>query len=451
MSSEFKVFRDPIYNLITFHKEKDSLLLRLIDTPEFQRLKRIKQLGLSFYTYPSSVHDRFSHSIGVAHLLNLILSKLDTSSIDSVILLDKSTNEVELSMDEFKLVIKVAALLHDIGHGPFSHAFEKVMKTSHEEFSKGIISNSNSNIYKILKDTGNDKLDDNIIHWVSEIIDKTFSIYWGRDLITSQLDVDRMDYLLRDAYMCGVKYVSFDWQWILSNMKIGKIPQEQNRLGLIIDAQKGIYSLESFIISRYHMYEQVYFHKTTRGVERLFVKILERVQELLNWGAKGLFKEDDYLYLYLQNQNVDSYLMLDDYIIFYHINLWSRYTEDEILRTLCDCFINRKLFKMIKETDGQLIPPEKYSEIASIFGHNDYFRYYLIDDDYINNPYKDNYLLGKESSENAEHIWLLNDNNRLVELAESSRIVHNLKTISKKVFRLYCLRTYSDQVKRVLT
>ncbi len=195
MADSIKVFRDPIYSLISFDKNEDDIIIQIINTPEFQRLRRIRQLGLSSFTFPTSTHDRFSHSIGVAFLVDELFKTLEIQN--KIEVLSPDGLSIELEKKQLKLLLKLAGLLHDIGHGPFSHAFEKVTSINHEELSKKIILNENGSILPILNSIKDEELKKYSAHWIVEIISGgTFSPIWAKEIISSQLDVDRIDYLL---------------------------------------------------------------------------------------------------------------------------------------------------------------------------------------------------------------------------------------------------------------
>ena len=346
-----KVFRDPIYGLISFSKEPPSTLLKLIDCEEVQRLKRIRQLGISYQTYPSAVHDRFSHSLGVAFLVGIIFDKIALSLNDSIEVKPSSGDKIILTKSQFKLLLQIAGLLHDIGHGPFSHTFERISQSKHEEWTVKLIASTESNINKILLELES-PLRENIVTLLIDIYSGIFEPHWGKEIISSQIDADRMDYLLRDAYMCGVQYANFDRDWLINNMELRKIKPENNRDGIVINAVKGMYAVESFIISRYHMYEQVYFHKTTRGMEVLVRTIFERARELLKENSFDVnFINDAIKKVLLGNCSIDDYLLVDDFMMISQIKIWSQ-SKDKYLSSLSHSFIDRKPFKMCRERDG---------------------------------------------------------------------------------------------------
>jgi HD superfamily phosphohydrolase len=430
-----KVFRDPIHNLISFDKKEDKPILQIIGTPEFQRLRRIRQLGLSSYTYPTAVHDRFSHSLGVAYIVGVLFDRLNIPDKIDVISPKPVVKKIKLSRKQLKLLIQLAGLLHDIGHGPFSHAFEKITNVNHEEMSKKIILNEEGNIYRILTSIDDEILKRYSADWIVGIISGTFQPAWARELISSQLDADRIDYLLRDAYMCGVNYASFDIKWLFQNIELSELPYEgKNVLGLVINTKKGIHAAEAFIVSRYHMYAQVYYHKTTRGFEIIAQKIFGRLKQLVNESKiDGTFFINSYLDAFLKdNTNLDAYLGLDDFCLYTHFNHWIN-SEDEILSMLCRTLIDRQPYKMFKEVENA--SPLRADEVSKA---DICFRdkgidlenekgYYLFEDEFSNVAYKDDYLIGKKSSEDASHIWLKFADGSLKEFAEESSIVQSLR------------------------
>lgn len=269
------VFRDPVHQLIHLD-EDDGFLRELIDTRPMQRLRRIRQLGVSWLTYHGAEHSRFSHSMGVMHVASLILRSIGqryhgNESIKS----DLKTN---------RLTVLAATLLHDIGHAPFSHAMERLFPANadHEKRTARLIGNSSLQVSGILQENGVDPED------VTAILGKLHPKKFLCDVVSSQLDADRMDYLLRDSLFTGVEYGHYDLDWVSNHLCLGREPlssgeedDSEAQLRLCLDRKRGLYAAEQLIIARYHMTMQVYFHKTTRMWEAMLLCLLRRAAKLV--------------------------------------------------------------------------------------------------------------------------------------------------------------------------
>ncbi|WP_227002722.1 HD domain-containing protein [Salicibibacter kimchii] len=216
-----KVFRDPVHNLISFDKTNEKLFLDLIDTKEFQRLRHIRQLGVSSYTYPGAEHTRLAHSIGVAHLTKRFVERLG-----------QFKGEITQEILEYKDVAIAAALLHDIGHSPFSHALEDVTNVNHEKWTVHIITDPSTEIYAALE-----RYKPDFSKQVADVIQRTHHSSVLVKLLSSQLDTDRIDYLQRDSLMTGAQYGSFDLEWLINTLRIGEV-QGTTEVGL--DLNKGL-------------------------------------------------------------------------------------------------------------------------------------------------------------------------------------------------------------------
>jgi len=223
-------------------------MIRLIDTPEFQRLRRIKQLGLGLYTYQGAEHSRFTHSLGALHLMTRVLDQLS----DRIAPADRAA-------------ARAAALLHDIGHGPFSHAMEKVLGVHHEQITMLAVTSAETALNATLK-----SFSDEMPQRVASIIDGTFKPAALAQLVSSQLDVDRMDYLLRDSLMTGAKYGLYDLEWIINSLHID---EQADRIYV---AARGVHAVEEYLQARYYMFRQVYFHRTLRSAEATYAGIDEQ-------------------------------------------------------------------------------------------------------------------------------------------------------------------------------
>ncbi len=296
------------------------MLVQLIDSAEFQRLRRIRQLGLALYTYQGAEHSRFSHSLGALHLANRLLEKFSAKY---------------KILDEDKTAVRVAALLHDIGHGAFSHVMENVLGFHHEVFTIEAVLSKETEVGQILHSYSSD-----LPQKIADVIRGEFRPAALGQLVSSQLDVDRMDYLLRDAMMTGAKYGIYDVEWIIKTLEIDE------REDRIYVSAHGLYAVEDYLQARYYMFRQVYFHRTLRSAEVVLRAMLRRAFELYQggkevWHARGTAFEK---VLQRKKLNLHEHLELDDSDIMFHIKQWQR-SEDAVLSDLSRRFINRRLFK----------------------------------------------------------------------------------------------------------
>ena len=252
-----KVFRDAVHGLISLDSDRD-LLLGLIDTPEFQRLRRVRQLGVSNLTYPGAEHTRFAHSLGVLHIAIRILETLRRRH--------GNDDSIKSWLNGKGKIVKAAALLHDLGHGPFSHMIERAFGAHgrHEEISKRMIDDPESGVFKVLiQHMGRSEVQD-----VKNLLD-FHECPFLHDIVSGSLDADRMDYLLRDSHFTGVAYGSYDIEWVLNSFCLGLEPNPDTpanppKFRLCLDKKRGLHAAEQMIIARLHMTMQVYAHKTTR-------------------------------------------------------------------------------------------------------------------------------------------------------------------------------------------
>lgn len=318
-----KIFNDPVYGFVTIPYD---IIYDLVEHPFFQRMRRIKQLGLTDYVYPGALHTRFSHALGALHLM--------TEAID--VLRSKGT---EISEDEAEAVT-VAILLHDIGHGPHSHALEKYLVTgaTHEHLSRVVMDRLNEEF--------NGRLELAIRIFRNEY-HKTFL----NQLVASQLDVDRLDYLNRDSFFTGVNEGVIGYDRIIKMMDV--------KDGRLVIEAKGIYSIEKFIIARRLMYWQVYLHKTVLGVEQLLAKIITRAKALaeqgvalegtapLNYFLTHRFNTDDFT---PHSEVIDQFVKLDDTDIMAAIKSWTN-ASDKVLAILANKLIDRHLLHVTLHSD----------------------------------------------------------------------------------------------------
>lgn len=397
---EEKVFKDPVHRYVHV---RDQLIWELINTSEFQRLRRIRQLGTSYTTFHGAEHSRFNHSLGVYEVMRRIL--------------DKFTEGVVWE-EEDRLLCLSAALLHDVGHGPFSHSFEKVFHTDHEEWTQAILV-GDTQINKVLK-----KVSATFPQKVSEVISKTYENKLIVSLISSQIDADRMDYLLRDAYYTGVNYGNFDIERILRVMR----PHED----YAVIKHSGMHAVEDYIMSRYQMYWQVYFHPVTRSAEVILRKIFQRAKHLFQSGYT--FNQDPLLLLPLLKDQVDlqDYLRLDEAVVLYYFQSWLT-EEDSILVDLCDRFINRRLYKYVEFNPSTQM--KIWIELVQLFKQVGIDPdYYLELDSSSDLPY-DFYRPGEEGERLPIH--LLMPGGELRELSRESEVVEAISGKKRTDHKLY--------------
>lgn len=317
-----RIYRDSVHNIIRVNTDsaEGKLIVALVDTPEFQRLRRIRQLGLAYFAYQAAEHSRFAHSLGAFHLAARMVAKLRL--------------RYDIS-PEAQTAVRVAALVHDIGHGPFSHVIESILGFHHEEFTIEAVLSEETEIGRLLRDYSEGLADD-----VAAIIRGDFEHRALAQLVSSQLDVDRMDYLLRDSLMTGAKYGIFDLEWIIKSIEINEADDH-----LYVSAP-GIYAVEDYLQARYYMYRQVYFHRTLRSAEAVLKVMLRRALAVYGedgsvWNAAGTPMET---VLAGRKLSLAEHMELDDNDVMFSIKRW-QHSDDAILADLAIRFLNRRLFK----------------------------------------------------------------------------------------------------------
>ena len=317
-----RIYRDAVHNIIRIRMDTDEgkLLARLIDTAEFQRLRRVRQLGLGYVAYHTAEHSRFTHSLGACHLATRILAKL---SADFTI------------TEDVRIAVRTAALLHDVGHGPFSHVVEGILDFHHEDFTVEAVLSEDTEIGRVLRG-----FSPGLAENVADIIRGTFRPMALGQLVSSQLDADRMDYLLRDSLMTGVKYGIYDLEWIIKSIEINEADDQ-----LYISAQ-GLYAVEGYLQARYYMFKQVYFHRTLRAAETVLQSLIKRALHLFAAGQPVWYVPGSAFEKILSGEKLSlaEHLSLDDTDALFYIKRWQN-SSDRILADLSRRFLNRRLFK----------------------------------------------------------------------------------------------------------
>ena len=384
-TEEVKVMRDPIHGYIHVHYK---VIWDCINAREFQRLRRIHQLGGDFQVYHTAEHTRFSHSLGVYEIVRRMVEEIEE--------LSRSLSEYE------KCAAMLAGLLHDLGHGPFSHAFEAVSDCHHEQFTQRILL-EDSEIHRILS-----AADVRLPQDVADIIGYRYKNDLLNQLVSGQLDADRMDYLLRDAYFTGTSYGTFDMERILRTIRI-----QDAHLAV---KESGIHSVEDYIMARYHMYWQVYLHPVARSYEIMIALLFERMKTL--WKQKPSFFAGLEMFTpFLSGERVaiEALFHLDEAAALYGFALLTQ-RSDPILRDLAARVLDRRLFAYTQEE------ADTYAKICPIAKANGYDPQYYVHRDHVTqkpySPYK-----GRQGT---HVIWIVDEQGTLSELSEKSAIVSAL-------------------------
>jgi HD superfamily phosphohydrolase len=422
-----RIYRDPVHNIIRLQTDSDEgeLMMRLIDSGEFQRLRRIKQLGLGLYTYQGAEHSRFTHSLGAFHLMTRVLDRL---------------SERYTIKPQDRIAARAAALLHDVGHGSFSHVMEKVLNFHHEHWTVKVILDESSEIEELLRSHS-----PQLPQKVASIIEGGFKPSALAQLVSSQLDVDRMDYLLRDSLMTGAKYGIYDLEWIINALAIDEAADR-----IYVEA-RGMYAVEEYLQARYYMFRQVYFHRTLRSAEAVLRSIISRALQLFDegqdvWHASGTAFEK---ILRREPLSVAEHLQIDDSDFVFHVKQWQK-SSDHILSDLSRRFVARRLFKAI-DLDMPHEQKEEFLAAARDVVDRAGFdpEYYFIEDRASDVPYYNYYAA--EKTEPKTHIYVESGyaTPRIREISEVSNVARGLQyayelhrvcfpaEVKKEVYELY--------------
>ena len=343
---ETQVLKDPVHSYIHIHYE---VIWNCLDSKEFQRLRRIRQLGGDFQVYPTAEHSRFSHSLGVYEIVRRMVTEVKTLC-------------AELTEYE-KVCVMLAGLLHDVGHGPFSHAFEHVTNHSHEEYTAKIIL-GNTELNSILRAVSK-KMPEDIV----SIIQHTHENDILNQIVSGQLDADRMDYLLRDSYFTATSYGQFDLERILRTMRVRKTSEGRK---VIVVKHTGIHSVEDYIMARYQMYWQVYYHPVARSYEAVFIQLFNRLKNIFK-DNKDYFEDMKVLIPFLEKVEVseEEYFRLDENSLLYCCALIQD-KDDVIAADLAKRLQNRELFEYVDYNE------ENLAQIQNMLRENGYDEQYYL-------------------------------------------------------------------------
>jgi len=398
-----KIINDPVFGFITI---PNDFLYDLIQHPYFQRMNRIKQLGLTSFVYPGAQHTRLQHSLGAMHLMSEAIAQLQ--------LVGQNITPVEAE------AAYACILLHDIGHGPFSHTLEHsiVSDVNHEEISLWMMQKINAET--------NGKL-----NVALEIFTNVYPKKYLHQLVASQLDMDRLDYLSRDSFFCGVS------EGIIGAARIIKMLNIHNDQ-LVVEA-KGIYSIEKFLVARRLMYWQVYLHKTAVAVEQMLLNILRRAKELASRNIDLFASPALHYFLYNEvtkshfinsTEALENFALLDDSDLVCAIKVWSNH-KDIVLSNLCRAFTNRRLFKVeigLEPYDATKLD-QQLKQYMSHFGVSATEATYFIGEEIVST---DTY------SSKDDNINILYKDGIVKDIAEASDML-NISVLTKKVKKhFYC-------------
>lgn len=326
------ILRDPVHGLISFEGEVEGVVERLMNTREVQRLRRIRALGHASLAFPGAEHSRFAHAVGSAHVMKRYLDRVRRLASDI-----PASDRID---DDMARVALAAALLHDVGHGPFSHTFEAVLPEAraHEEWTSSILLDPDTEVHRVLAE-----LDPQVPALVEGLVHGRSPIRHLARAVSGTFDVDRCDYLLRDSYMTGVRYGLLDLDWLLAALRL-YLPPGGTAATLAVDGEKGLTAVEGFFLNRLYMYRQVYLHKAVRAADAVSRMLFLRLRHLGPQPGTPAALE-----ALLRGESVSTaaFLELDDASLHEAVRSFCE-GKDEILRDLALRLRDRRLFKTLR-------------------------------------------------------------------------------------------------------
>jgi HD superfamily phosphohydrolase len=359
------ILRDPVHGLVAFEGEEERLVEELIDTSELQRLRRVRQLGVTSLAFPGAEHSRFAHAIGAAFVMKLLLARLRT--IDGVL------PEGQRVTRERAREVLAAALLHDLGHGPLSHLFEDAIPGAppHETWTERIVLDPSTGVHRVLT-----SIDSSLPGRVVDLVHGRHELPYLAKAVSGEFDVDRCDYLLRDAHATGVRYGVYDLDWLLRSLRFAPAFVRGEAPALAIDGAKGLPAIEAFITARLFMFQQVYLHKATRAAEWMISTILARAVMVVRGG--GMLEGAPAAVRAVARGEaigLGDYLELDDGVLWGAMHMWEG-AQDQPLADLARRIRARSLFKTIElfgehaTTDGRVRALEVARDVARTNGYD---------------------------------------------------------------------------------
>lgn len=407
------LLRDPVHGLVAFEGAAERLVERLVDTREVQRLRNVRQLGLTSLVFPGAEHSRFTHALGATHVMVRMLGRL--RSVQAVL-----PKDLQLD-DEAEADALAGALLHDLGHGPFSHLFEEVVPQArrHEAWTVDMVLDSGTDVHRVLR-----SISRGMPERVAALIEGRHRLgYLGR-CVSGTLDADRCDYLLRDSHMTGVGYGVYDLDWLLRALSFGELPSCSQWV-LAIEGRKGLPPIEGFFLARQFMYQQVYHHKATRAAESLIRAIFLRLAELVRAGnaPSGLPPA-------LRNAAVEEDVSLGDYLALDDVQFLGCLREcergsDPVLAQLTSQLLRRELPKTVPlkpegaRTGSWQEALARAREVAARHGHRPELTVWLDVPDDV--PY------GEPDDDSPEGLWVLIRHQPIQRLGRCSFILGQLR------------------------
>jgi HD superfamily phosphohydrolase len=419
-----KLFRDPVHDIIAFDRDDptEAALLALADAPEMQRLRRVRQLGMTFLVFHGAEHTRFTHSMGVCHLARRIYDQLYPP----------------LRRDPLsRLAVAAAGMLHDVGHGPLSHVLERVSGVHHEDTSRSVITSPESGVQEVLR-----AVDPGLPARVAALLDKDPVEGALSHIVSSQLDADRLDYILRDGLATGVKIGVYDLARILGMLQVVD--------GQIAVHERAEEAVEGYLIARFHMYKQVYLHKASRSAERMLEAAFRRARTLLDGGAAFRWRPlaGTALERLVAGPTGSADLAaLDDTDVWYTLKRWSE-EHDPILAELAAGLVQRQLYKTVevpaddpRGLDGVVLEAREAAECAGA----DPTWHVLVDmgRDHGYTPY--------QPGLRSQPILILNNSGHLQRIEQRSEVVALLGRSAHEVVRLCVPARLKQAVERVVS